>query len=84
MAEAIKLSLPSGLKAPWGKRRTPPRPILGLLIKVTGGKNQKHFTEHVGIFVTFFFHHRLGLKGTDFRIHDSWKSEWSRIFGSVG
>lgn len=37
----IKLGFPSGLKAPWGQRGTPPCPVLILLIKVTGWKNQK-------------------------------------------
>ena len=49
----IKLGFPSGLKAPWGQRGTPPYPVLILLIKVTGWKNQKYFSELLGCFVFF-------------------------------
>lgn len=84
----IKLGFPSGLKAPWGQRGTPPYPVLILLIKVTGWKNQKYFSELLGCFV--FFHHRLG-------VEEGWllnsqflkecitlPSESSWIFGSLG
>lgn len=46
----ISNGFPSGLKAPWGQRGTPPWPVLILLIKVMGWKNPKYFSEQVGMF----------------------------------
>ena len=84
----IKLGFPSGLKAPWGQRGTPPCPVLILLIKVTGWKNQKYFSELLGWVV--FFHHRLGveegwlLNSQFLKECISLLSESSWIFGSLG
>ena len=84
----VKLGFPSGLKALWGQRGTPPCPVLNLLIKVTGWKNQKYFPEQVGMFC--FFHHRLGVEG-DWLLNSQFLkeciyllSEPSWIFGSLG